>query len=183
MTAFGSLHIVFCHQLLGARPRSVLGLGGTDFWKDGREVHDHVNVVYDYPTGAKVVFTSLLGNAHTQARIEILGSKGTIDLSLEGGRFFPEKPPITAAVRSVEGLAPPSGPSFKLFPSSKDDGETIEVKETNSTYLQLESFFECIHEGRKPACNAEVARDATIPALAANEAIDTGKTVICDYQL
>lgn len=183
MTEFGSHQIDFCNRLLGARPRSVVGLGGIDFWKDGREVPDHVNVIFDYPGGAKVVFTSLLGNAHTQARIEILGSKGTIALSLEGGRFFPEKPPVTAAVRSVEGLAPPSGPSFKLFPSSKDEGETIEVKETNSTYLQLESFFECIHEGRKPACGAEVARDATVPALAANEAIETERTVICDYQL
>jgi predicted dehydrogenase len=45
--------------MLGASPEFVMGLGGLDTLKDGRDVYDNIQLIYSYPGGRKLTFDSL----------------------------------------------------------------------------------------------------------------------------
>ncbi len=58
MCELGSHMIEICNLIIGATPAAVTGIGGIDYWKDGRETFDNVTAVYTYPAGQKVTFSS-----------------------------------------------------------------------------------------------------------------------------
>ena len=64
MCELGSHMIEICNLIIGATPAAVTGIGGIDYWKDGRETFDNVTAVYNYPAGQKVTFSSTTTNAH-----------------------------------------------------------------------------------------------------------------------
>src|SRR5215510_11955248 len=80
MCELGSHMIEICNLILGTPPAAVTGLGGIDYWKDGRETYDNVVVVYNYPGGEKVTFSSTTTNAHDGEHIIIMGTEGTIEM-------------------------------------------------------------------------------------------------------
>ena len=46
-----SHQIDFVHWVLGENPQTIMGVGGIDYWKDGRETYDNVHLIYTYPSG------------------------------------------------------------------------------------------------------------------------------------
>src|SRR5260370_14915323 len=58
----GSHHINFANEVFGGAPESVVGSGGIDFWKDGRETHDNGQVTYRYASGQTLFFTTITTN-------------------------------------------------------------------------------------------------------------------------
>ena len=80
MCELGSHMIEICNLILGATPAAVTGMGGIDYWKDGRETFDNVVAVYNYPAGQKVTFSSTTTNAHDGEHIVIMGTEGTIEM-------------------------------------------------------------------------------------------------------
>src|SRR5258708_3636531 len=84
MAELGSHQMDIAAWAFGSDPRSVIGHGGIDYWKDGREVYDNVHVIYEYPGGQKAVFTSMLNNVHYEFGEHILGDAGTMELTLMG---------------------------------------------------------------------------------------------------
>src|SRR5271154_2936629 len=50
--------------MFGATPDSVLGVGGLDTWKDGRDVYDNIQLIYQYPNGRKLVYSAITTNSH-----------------------------------------------------------------------------------------------------------------------
>jgi len=182
-TEFGSHHLELASRVLASRPTMVAGFGGIDFWKDGREVYDNVNLVFLYPGGAKLVFTSLRSNAHDHNKLEIIGNKATVELYTFKAKLFREKPPLTAAIRRVRGLVAPTGPTKGMGSRAEIPGETIEpgTEQLNPTYLQLEAFFNRVRKGTKDIDNVKSAYSATIAALAANSAMEKRETVAISY--
>jgi len=75
---------------LGEQPTSVMGVGGIDYWKDGRDIFDNIQLVFDYPGGEKLQYSSIMTNRHIQGRRTpgdgcreiILGTDGAIELTL-----------------------------------------------------------------------------------------------------
>jgi predicted dehydrogenase len=75
---------------MGSRPQSVVGVGGIDYWKDGRTVFDNVQLIFEYPGGEKLQYSSITTNRHAQGRRGpgdgcrelILGTDGAIEISL-----------------------------------------------------------------------------------------------------
>jgi predicted dehydrogenase len=59
----------------GAEPISVVGMGGIDYWKDGRETCDNVQAIFEYSGGRKMLFSSILFNAHHRFDEQILGDQ------------------------------------------------------------------------------------------------------------
>ena len=56
MTELASHQLDVANWVLGIPPRRALGSGGIDYWRDGREVFDNVDCIYEYevtppPTG------------------------------------------------------------------------------------------------------------------------------------
>src|SRR5208283_1956305 len=50
--------------MFGATPEYVIGVGGLDTWKDGRDVHDNIQLIYKYPNNQKLVYSSITTNSH-----------------------------------------------------------------------------------------------------------------------
>jgi predicted dehydrogenase len=86
----GSHAIDTADWVFDAEPVSVIGTGGVDYWQDGREVHDNVHVIFDYPGGARHSFYSLLYNGHPSTKQLVMGDLGTLDLTDDRGIYFRE---------------------------------------------------------------------------------------------
>ncbi len=99
-----------CHQLdaadwiIGDHPDYVIGIGGNEFFHDGRTVFDNIQVIFHYPQGQKMMYQSINTNGHLSlfrgAKSDfgevILGTAGTIEITLgppAAGMWFYEPPP------------------------------------------------------------------------------------------
>ncbi|SFN90120.1 Gfo/Idh/MocA family protein [Salegentibacter flavus] len=88
-----SHQIDFANWLLDSTPTQVMGTGGLDYWKDGREIYDNVHLIYSYPNGVEAKFTCLSTNAKDGYQIKVIGEKGTILLGFAEAWLFPEGQP------------------------------------------------------------------------------------------
>lgn len=85
-----SHQIDFVNWALGETPKQVMGIGGVDYWKDGRETYDNVHLTYSYASGIKAKFSCLTSNAKDGYQIKILGDKGTMVIDNKNAWFYPE---------------------------------------------------------------------------------------------
>ena len=75
---------------LDQHPKSVMGVGGLDYWKDGRDIYDNIQLIFEYPGGQKLQYSSIMTNRHIAGRRvpgdgcreTILGTDGAIELTL-----------------------------------------------------------------------------------------------------
>ncbi len=84
MTELASHQMDVANRILGALPQRVIGSGGIDYWRDGREVFDNVFCVYEYelpqptlPSSARVT-AGLRSSATPGADTARQPSSGTI---------------------------------------------------------------------------------------------------------
>ena len=82
MAELGSHQVDIADWAFQSEPVSVVGVGGLDYWKDGRDIFDNVSVIFEYPEGQKFVFTSICNNAHLDFSEVIMGDEGTIEITL-----------------------------------------------------------------------------------------------------
>jgi predicted dehydrogenase len=76
--------------MFGSKPQSVMGVGGTDYWKDGRDIYDNIQLVFEYPTGQKLLYSAISTNRHIMGRRipgdgcreVIMGTDGAIEITL-----------------------------------------------------------------------------------------------------
>jgi len=120
-----------CHQLeictwaAGKMPREVAGFGDIVYWKDGREVYDSVSLTYHFDDGRKINYESLISNKYNGMEDQILGNRGTVDLSK--GVYYLEDDDTIYGMRQLldnikTGLfaaVPTAGPSWR--PEFKGD--------------------------------------------------------------
>lgn len=188
MAELGSHLLHVTNWFLEATPLSVMGMGGIDYWKDGREVYDNVNVIWEYPGGVKVYFQSLTTNQFDGCYEQFMGDKGTLVLGSKA-LLYPEPKAEKLAwsdfahkekVDGKEAILLDAGATKKLDEQAAKKGEEISGSEAKKDdYLsEMESFISCIREGKQPACNAEEGLRATVTCLLANEAMDKGKKLV-----
>ena len=48
--------------MFGSQPEFVMGLGSLDILKDGRDVYDNIQLIYKYPNGQKMTYSSISTN-------------------------------------------------------------------------------------------------------------------------
>jgi predicted dehydrogenase len=144
--------------MFGMTPESVVGVGGNDYWKDGRDIYDNIQLIFTYPKGQKLIYHAISNNAHMPykgiANVRevgeiIMGDAGTLHTSLDRGTghgmwFIEPNPPQqaaktgqakenwTAGATVVEGAV---SKGFPILPMNE-----FELKDTDS-FLSKELKF------------------------------------------
>ena len=67
-----------------------MGVGGLDFWKDGREVFDNIQLIYSYPNGRKLMYSAIttfqhlpiLSSQRPEFGLVVMGTAGAVEMTL-----------------------------------------------------------------------------------------------------
>ena len=76
--------------MFGAHPEFVVGVGGIDTFQDGRDVFDNIQLIFSYPKGRKLMYSSIstnqqlpyFGGERTQFGERIMGTDATIEITV-----------------------------------------------------------------------------------------------------
>tara|TARA_R110000868_G_scaffold112279_2_gene302476 strand:+ start:4749 stop:5933 length:1185 start_codon:yes stop_codon:yes gene_type:complete len=151
-----SHQIDFVNWVLGTTPNSVMGIGGIDYWKDGRETFDNIHLIYDYPNGEKAKFTCLTSNAKDDYQIKVFGDKGTIILDYTHAWFHPEPGKETKEIGVVDGV---SGATVKW---EKGLGIPIDITHLEPSEQALTDFKNSILNNTKPLSDISTGANTAI---------------------
>ena len=122
--------------MFGDSPEYVVGVGGLDYYKDGRDINDNIQLIYKYPKGQKLVYSAITTSSHLPylngTRPEfgecIMGTKGSLHLTVGDGEatmptgmWFKEPVKTEAAAVAPGSKAAPAaaGASYALGSASK----------------------------------------------------------------
>jgi len=159
------------NYILDNHPLRVVGMGGIDYWKDGRETWDNVRMVFDYPGGVKSSVSSILSNAYKGYAIRVLGSLGTLEIQRDKAFIYREEG--KKELGTVDGVTGAT--------KTDQTGEGVPLKFGVPGQPQLEptasamlAFAESIRKNIPPASSAETGKIAAIAVHMANKAIETG---------
>jgi len=161
----------------------VIGSGSICFWKDGREVYDHVALIYEYGDGRKAIYSSLLNNARYGCEEQIQGSTGTIEPEL--GRIYQEVLPKQLALQRMQQdvarghkrTVPIGGATWFPELPVTTPGESLGWGEYDETMLQFEGFGEAVRSGREVPGLLQQAYYASVASLMGEQAMDSGEAV------
>jgi len=193
MTELASHQIHVSNWFLGQNPVSVYGSGSINFWKDGREVFDNVNLVYKYPDGTHMLYDSMISNKHYGLEEQFMGDLGTLEP--EKGRMFFEKPKkspgivqlIQDAERGVFHVLPMASSSWIPEIESEDEERQLITPFPNSdgTYETLDAFARSVESGIQPPQILEQAYYATAWTLLGLQAMEKNEIVVWkkEYEL
>jgi predicted dehydrogenase len=183
MTELATHQLQIGNWFLDAVPTRVIGSGSICFWKDGREVYDHVALVYEYPGGRQLVYTSLLNNARYGCEEQIQGSKGTIEPEL--GRIYQEVPPKVLALQRMQEdvkrghkrTVPIGGATWFPELPVTTPGESLGWGQYDETMLQFEGFGEAVRAGTPLPGMLAQAYYASVASLLGEQAMDRGRAM------
>jgi predicted dehydrogenase len=204
MAELGSHQIDVANWALGAEPVSVVGVGGVNHWKDGRETCDNVQAIFEYPGGQKLLYSSILCNAHYDFNEQIMGDHGTLEITIGKGMYYREKVAKVSmgsakenwwAGATVTTRAAQEG--VPIFPDEgSEDGGFVDrefryarhwlasigihdyEEPHDPNWSELNNFFASIRDGKPVAAPLEVGVADAMAVIYANQAIDTGQKVL-----
>jgi predicted dehydrogenase len=95
--------IEFINWTFNTHPDELFSTGGIDFYKDGRETYDNVQVMIRYKKDGMIGnFGATCANSREGFIFKIKGSKGTIELLMDNGIYYPE-PETKKQLETVTG--------------------------------------------------------------------------------
>lgn len=179
MTELASHHLQVTNWVLKDKPDYVMGSGSINYWKDGREVYDNVNLVYHYPNGTHVNYDSMTSNKKYGMEIQAMGPLGTIEM--EAGYIFEENPPpapgiiqlVTDIEHSIFDTVPIGGASWVPEDPSEDKGAYLldRLLKTDGTDVEMESFVSDVRNNRIDPWLTQQGFHASIATLMGFEAM------------
>lgn len=183
MTELATHQLQVGNWFLDAVPTRVMGSGSICFWKDGREVYDHVALIYEYAGGRKLIYTSLLNNARYGCEEQIQGSRGTIEPEL--GRIYQEVPPKVLALQRMQKdvarghkrTVPIGGATWFPELPVTTPGDSLGWGEYDETMLQFEGFGEAVRAGKPLPGLLAQAYHASVASLLGEQAMDRGEAM------
>jgi predicted dehydrogenase len=206
----GLLAELASHQLdvanwaFGAEPISVTATGGIDYWKDGREVCDNIQAIYEYTGGRKFMWSGVLYNEHFQFEEEIMGDQGTLVITLGKGLLYRERVAKVSkgglkenwwAGATVAKAATQEGvPIFPERPAGAPTGfvdrEMLYAKRWLASmgiykyeeshdpwWSEMSNFFATIREGKPVIAPLEIGVADAQGVIYGNRAVETGEKV------
>jgi predicted dehydrogenase len=143
--------------MFGSHPEFVVGVGGIDYHKDGRTVYDNIQLIFRYPKGQKLMYSSISTNKHLSmfqgTRTEfgeiIMGTQGTIEITVGTdnepaiGLYFYEPGPKVDAGKGKEKAAPASATLLSTGMGGKPIPILLSRDQvtSNDSFLQKEMKF------------------------------------------
>ncbi|MDZ7638560.1 MAG: Gfo/Idh/MocA family oxidoreductase [Bryobacterales bacterium] len=145
-----SHQIDIADRMMGETPLYVQGIGGLDYFKDGRDIYDNILLDFVYPSGKKFQYSSITTNAHlpygglkgmAEFGEVIKGTEGSIEITLGKSMWFRE--PVVAAKKEEAGKAKENWVAGSTVSSVKaGDGFPLLLPEDelseNDSFLQRE---------------------------------------------
>lgn len=187
MAELGSHAIDFANWLFQATPESVVGSGGIDFYRDGRETHDNVKAAFRYPQGQTFTFSALTNNAHMGFQIMVHGDRGTVILTQDQSVILKEKNLLAAptrARRKRDVVDVVTGASYR--PGTENPGSptvaTIWRDRTGPhadvTHAACAAFCEGLRTGKPILADVNAGWASATAVALANLAVDQGKRIV-----
>jgi predicted dehydrogenase len=147
--------------MFGSSPDFVMGLGSLDILKDGRNVWDNIQLIYRYPKGQKLTYSSISTNHHlpffNASRPEmgeiIMGTEGTIQITVGGDdpgvSFVPpiawwyrEPPKAAASVTKADQKKKEALLAGATMVAAGGAGGPIPIMTGDLDFTGKETFFE-----------------------------------------
>lgn len=139
--------------MFGSGPEYVVGVGGLDYIKDGRDIFDNIQLIFKYPKGQKLHYTSITTNRHcplfNAERTEfgecIMGTQGTIHITVGTdsepalGMWYLEPP--SPKVETGDKKSPTFVASSSLASTGKG-GKALPILFEKDTVTANDSFAE-----------------------------------------
>ena len=186
----GSHQIDIYTWFLGARPKSVVASGGTDYWKD-HEWYDNVIAIYEFETKQGVVrasYQTITTNSSNGYFETFMGDEGTLVISEASGRGSVYRETSVKEekweqwvkkdyVKKAEGLAQHAKEKAVLdvrqSPTPPKYDLTVKM---NVPFHQphLVNFFDTIRGKAKLNCPAEIGYETAVCVLKVNDAVAKG---------
>ena len=160
----------FIHWAFDTHPDTVMGTGGIDYYKDGRETFDNVQVVMRYKKDGMIGnFGATCGNAHDGYLFKIKGTKGAVHLLVNDGVFYPEQE-TKKQLETVDGVAGATRITW-----NKDGGIPITQEPMkDGSWYSLRGFHACIAGRKQPVSDVVTGATTAISVHLANNALYTG---------
>ncbi len=152
------------HWLSLRKPSAVTAMGGTYFYKDGRDTPDTVNVMLEYPEDVLVTFTAECLTApgvKTSAGVELRGTGGTL-----------------WAERYVADIGYRYVPNGKF---SHEPAAAVPAKPANAETI-LRDWLERMRDRKRTAANEDEGYYSAVACFMANQAFRTKSRVVWDKQ-
>jgi predicted dehydrogenase len=166
-------------QFLGSVPTAALGSGGIYRFKD-REVNDHVYVIFEFPDGRTVTFSSIESNDFDHITEQFMGTRGTLIFSSEGEvmLFTDDDRPTTIETSARGGNALIEASESRLADArgrtpEKEAGSGVGGDRLLPYRLEIATFCSAIRTGAPLRCGPEMASGITAACVAANQAIES----------
>jgi predicted dehydrogenase len=156
--------------LLQSRPRQIMGTGGIDHWKDGRDIRDNVHLLVKYENDVVASYTSMTTNAHEGFRMTFLGTRGTIITTLDEAWVSSD----AWAEALPEGVDAVTSATMSL---SGTPGRRIKLANFNPTADAMAAFRESVLSNSKPAASVENGLATATTVQLSLDAMDTGQVV------
>lgn len=191
MAELGSHQIDVTNWFTGQHPIAVVGIGGIDFYKDGREVYDNVQCVFEYPDGLKLTYQSIQTNAFDDFAEQFMGTKGTLIVSESPGKSmmfkeqsaedfeFAKFSQSKTKVGNREAILLDAGATTRQDKRERTAGQSLANSgvSKNNWAMALEDWVDCMRTGRKAFCDGLIGLADTACVLASLEAMEKGKRV------
>ena len=140
--------------MFGSTPEFVMGLGSLDMLKDGRNVYDNIQLIYKYPQGQKLTYSSISTNQFLPyfngTRPEmgeiIMGTDGTVEITV-GEDVHPaiawwyREPPRTTTVTNASEKKNEKFVAGATMVASGGANGPIPIMTSDLEFTGNESFF------------------------------------------
>ena len=165
MGELGSHHMDYLCSVLGEYPSVAMGMGGVNYWRDGRETYDNIMTMFNFKSGIKASFTALTANSYNGFDISFKGDLGTLTLTNNKAYLSRE-----SGSRMVDAF------SGATSTSTTCRGQEIKGKLfAEATVASFSEFRDSIRTGAMPIANVKRGADSVVVVNMAVEAMLTGR--------
>lgn len=153
-----SHQIDFINWVYKTHPQEIYATGGIDYYPDGRETFDNIQATLRYADKGMIGnFGATCANEREGYIFKLKGSKGTIDLLVNDGIFYPEKQ-ARKEWETVDGVT-----GATKIEWNKEGGAPLATeKMKDGTWYALVEFHKVVTEGGQPVSNVHTGATTAI---------------------